>query len=423
MKKKRKIFILLFVFLLSSYNIFAQAKPNPLQEALLLSYDKLKFYLDNTDSYHIQIIYSRIEKNSNNNIVVNTYNYNVNSNNYFYPASTVKLPVILLALEKANNINKEKEENVIDIHSPMATLPSSYCNEAAYLRPNDTNPPCIALYAEKMLLVSDNPSFARLYEFLGQKYIQKELQSKKLDSIRIVRRLASNCYTPEQNACTNAVQFYNKNMQLVFKQDEICNDTIPSPIFSQIPIGKGYIDRFGKYVANPLDFSKDNFMSLSQLHQILISAMLPSSNKALFALTQKDYQFLWRYMGAYPREGSLSNYTPQNGYFDAYKKYLLYGQNPNAAILPNVRIFNIVGLAYGFTTDSAYIVDFENNIAFFLSATIYTNKNGILNDNSYEYASEAMPFMKILGESIYKYELAKSKKYNNNLKKYNLFKN
>jgi len=99
----------------------------------------------------------------------------------------------------------------------------------------------------------------------------------------------------------------------------------------------------------------------------------------------------------------------------------LYGRDTQAKINPNIRIFNIVGLAYGFAIDSAYIVDFENNVEFFLTAVIYTNKNRILNDNLYEYTSEAMPFLKLLGEIILKYELAREKKYKPDFSKLKIF--
>ena len=74
---------------------------------------------------------------------------------------------------------------------------------------------------------------------------------------------------------------------------------------------------------------------------------------------------------------------------------------------PNIRIFNKVGDAYGFLTDVAYIVDFEKKIEFMLSARIYCNADGILNDDAYDYETTGFPFMKQLGKMIYEYELAR----------------
>jgi hypothetical protein len=330
-----------------------------------------------------------------------------------------------MSLEKINQINDSKEDMVLNKYTRMSTLASSICPEGAIGNiPQDTNPPCIAQYAERMLLVSDNPSFARLYEFLGQRYIYETLQTKGYDSIRIVRRLGGSvCYTDQQNICTNPVLFYNNQLQMIYRQEEICNDSLPTPIFPKIPVGKAHIDGFGRFQNFPLDFASNNFLALSQLHKITIATILPETleKKLRFNLTTEDYTFLWRLMGAYPYEGIKTAYSTQTGHFDAYKKYLYYGQDPNAQINPNIRIFNIVGLAYGFAIDSAYIVDFDNNIEFFLTAAIHTNRDGILNDNLYEYATEGMPFLKILGQTIYRYELAREKKYKSNLSKFKFF--
>ncbi|MFN3316902.1 MAG: serine hydrolase, partial [Raineya sp.] len=344
--------------------------------------------------------------------------------NYFYPASTVKLPVILLSLEKVNKINDLKEDIVLNRNTRMSNLAGKFCNESSWAgNPNDTNPPSIAKYAEQILLVSDNTAFSKLYEFLGQKYIHEALYQKGYDSIRIVRRLVSTCNSPQQNKCTNPVLFHNEKMQVIYKQEEICNDSLLNPIYPSILLGKAHIDAFGKYQNSPLDCTYNNFLPLYRLHEILIASILPEAlaPEKRFYLKETDYLFLKRMMGAYPREGQKTKYLPEQGYFDAYKKYFLYGQNPQTKINPNIRIFNIVGLAYGFAIDSAYIVDFENNVEFFLTAVIHTNRNGVLNDNAYEYASEGMPFLKLLSEVIFKYELAREKKYKNDFKEFKIF--
>ena len=39
---------------------------------------------------------------------------------------------------------------------------------------------------------------------------------------------------------------------------------------------------------------------------------------------------------------------------------------------------------------------------FFLTATIYTNKNKVINDNVYEYKETAIPFLSKLSKAIIK---------------------
>ena len=77
----------------------------------------------------------------------------------------------------------------------------------------------------------------------------------------------------------------------------------------------------------------------------------------------------------------------------------------------HVRVFNKVGWAYGFLTDISYVADFKNNVEFMLAATVYVNSDEILNDDKYDYDSVGWPFMNKLGQTIYNYELHRTRKY------------
>jgi hypothetical protein len=74
-----------------------------------------------------------------------------------------------------------------------------------------------------------------------------------------------------------------------------------------------------------------------------------------------------------------------------------------------VRIFNKEGDAYGFLTDVAYIVDFDKKIEFMLSATIFCDTDGVINDDKTEYDTIGYPFMKALGQAIYQYEVRRKR--------------
>lgn len=80
-----------------------------------------------------------------------------------------------------------------------------------------------------------------------------------------------------------------------------------------------------------------------------------------------------------------------------------------------VRVYNKVGWSYGFITDVSYVADFKNNVEFMLTATIYVNSDGIINDGRYEYNTIGYPFLYKLGQAIYQYELKRSRKYRPNL--------
>jgi len=168
----------------------------------------------------------------------------------------------------------------------------------------------------------------------------------------------------------------------------------------------------GEHLARPKDFSEKNAYGLQDQHDFVKHLVFPQSAKAQrrLNLSEEDYRFLYRYMSMYPGESGIDAYSNADKYPQGYVKFLMYGGDAEV-IPPHIRIFNKVGDAYGFLTDSAYIVDFNNNVEFLLSATIYTNENQTFNDNEYEYDEIALPFLENLGLSIYELELERKRDY------------
>jgi flavin-dependent dehydrogenase len=85
-----------------------------------------------------------------------------------------------------------------------------------------------------------------------------------------------------------------------------------------------------------------------------------------------------------------------------------------------VRVFNKVGWAYGFLTDVSYVCDFANNVEFMLTATVYVNSDGVLNDNKYDYDTIGYPFLYHLGQTVYRYELGRDRRYRPQLSRFRI---
>ena len=65
-------------------------------------------------------------------------------------------------------------------------------------------------------------------------------------------------------------------------------------------------------------------------------------------------------------------------YFDSYNKFFIHGSD-TVVNNRNIRVYNKLGQAYGTSVDNAYIRNYQDDVEFFLTATIYTNKNNIIN--------------------------------------------
>ena len=61
--------------------------------------------LSNPKEYRLQIIYTQINRDKNNKPSFKNYYFNVDSLFYFNPASTVKLPLAILSLQKFNELH------------------------------------------------------------------------------------------------------------------------------------------------------------------------------------------------------------------------------------------------------------------------------------------------------------------------------
>lgn len=395
------VFILIFASCKTSRIYKSTNKTDPfLQEILLRDPGEFEKVFRNPDKFRLQIVYSRIERTRKGKAFFTDYQFNVDPNLYFYPASTIKMPIALLAIEKM------REGIPADLQTTMITMASEPWQTSVLNDPLTADGrPNIAQYVKKIFLISDNDASNRLYEFVGQSKINTRLREMGYDSTEIIHRL-SIPMTPEQNRITNEVVFYEDSVPVYNKVAEISG--LPKLPRSE-KLGAGYISG-GKVINEPFDFSIRNRFLLPDLHNILRSVIFPDAVPAAqrFGIDSSDRDFVMKYMSEYPSKVGFPPYDSAQ-YWDAYCKFLLVGSE-RKPIPEHIKIYNKVGDAYGFLTDVAYITDTKNGVEFMLSATIYCNEDGIFNDNKYEYDELGFPFMKHLGEVIYAYELDRKKK-------------
>ena len=354
--------------------------------------------------WNVQFIYTQIDRGANGIPALKNYYFNVDSQQYFYPASTIKLPVCLLALQKLNELKATGiTANTTMITEAQDNLPPTYNDPTT-----KDGKPTIANYIKKILMVSDNDAYNRLYEFLGRGYINEQLHKKGYSDAQILHRL-NTVLSPEQNRTTNPINFYDEKNKLIYSQPMQYDSTCYA--LRKDSIEKGYYSN-EKLIDSSMNFSTKNKMSLQNLHNILLSLMIPEkvTEDQRFNITDKDRNFVLKYMSKLPTESKWPPYASDSvNYWPGFGKFLLYGAEKKE--LPkNIRIFNKEGDAYGQLTDIAYVVDFDKKIEFFLSATIYCNEDGILNDDKYDYDTIGLPFLKHLGEVIYEYETRRPKK-------------
>jgi hypothetical protein len=368
----------------------------------------LKEVLNQPDTFHYQLIYTKIDRDKHNKPHFTNYYFRVNRDEYFNPASMVKLPTALLALEKINTL---RQYGVTKYTTMLTDSAFSRQSKVKYDSSAANYLPSVAQYVKKVFLVSDNDAYNRLYEFVGQQQLNERLWQMGYKDTRITRRFVT--MDDNENRHTNPIRFMQGD-SLLYKQMPLYNSD-PFDFHKKILIGRAHFNRYDSLIKEPFDFTTHNNFPLEDMQQVMQAALFPEVTpaKKQFHLQPDDYTFLHRYMSELPSESDYPRYDTTE-FFDSYTKFFMF-KAWRSKIPPYIRVFNKTGWSYGFLTDVAYIVDFKNKIEFMVSGNIYVNSDGVLNDDKYEYEETGYPFFKEVGNIIYQYELKRKRKYSPDL--------
>ena len=390
----------------------SESKDSSLLESIILSLenDFPSIVLD-PEKHRLQVLYTQIDRDENNYPKFTTHKFRLRPREYFYPASTTKFPIAVLALEKANQnskINPYTRFEVLTEKPELKGVVKDLNSESGY--------PSIAHYIHTLFIISNNSANNRLYEFLGRDHINQRLWDLGYSSTRIRHRLSISL-SEELNRYTNPFVFYDKD-QKVYEQPSLVGKVDLDINYDDYLLGDFHYNN-GKKNTGPLDFSTKNFMSISEQHKFIKQVMFPESitTKERLDLSDEDYTLLYKEMSILPRQSDYPKYPDYKSYYDGYCKFFMYGDTKDT-IPDHIKIFNKVGLAYGFLLDNAYIIDTENNVEFILTAVVYHNNNETMNDDTYEYNTITIPFLAELGRKVYDIELARKKKYVPNLRRF-----
>ena len=390
LQKRFYVCILLCTFL---HPVFSQSR-TILEEVLRSSDTAIQRVVKNLEKHQVQIVLTQVEKMENKRVQFETTSFQLDESFYFYPASTVKLPIAVLALQKIRAL--QRAGIPIDIKTSFQV----YDAEETLIAANDSTHPeghlTIAHLIKKIFLVSDNTAYNYLFDFLGRDYINKELYKKGLKQTQLSHKSLYG-----ENYDTNlAFIFYDLNGKPIYTQPSISSHQFYSNTkLKGIKKGLGHIKE-GQYIASPMDFSEKNRSSLLDLEGILKRVVFPEvfASREQFELEASDYEFLKYWMSRTTLESSIPDYNTGD-YWDSYVKFFIYGDQ-KGKMNDQLRIYNKVGLAYGTLTDIAFIEDKKSGLCFFLSATLLVNQNEIFNDDLYEYEGIGIPFLAALGREV-----------------------
>ena len=401
---KKSLFYCSLLLLVISNNLAAQW-PAPFNTILPNIQDSItKKVLASPNTYRFQLVYTKIDRDQNGLPHFTNYTLHADADNYFNPASMVKMPLAFLAMEKLNELNQSgiNKFTTMQFDSNYQRQVAMYADSSA-----QNKKPSIAHFIKRAFLISENDPYNRLYQFVGQGPTNQKLIAKGYTSTKITRQFMG--YTEDQNRHTNGINFVDeKGLPILKLAPQYNKDSFQ--FGAPILIGDAHWNSKDEVVKGPFDFTRHNNISLIDMQKMLQAVLFPASvpKQSRFNMTEADRLFLLQYLSQYPSETDYPKYDSTH-FYDSYVKFFF--QDSTHAMPKHIRVFNKVGWAYGFLTDVSYVLDTKNNIDYMLSATIYVNSDGVVNDSKYDEETVGFPFLNQIGNAFYEYELKRPRQH------------
>lgn len=317
---------------------------------------------------------------------------------YFYPASAIKLCGAVAALERVNELRRTKEPELTE-HTALAFNPLMPGKPLIEKDEDNREGGVITLahLIREVGLVSDNEAFNRLYDFAGPQWLNERMWRAGLLSTRLKHRLSIDLPIARQKISPTVELRYAERTSALGPSFYDLKD---APEWKGHFVGRSHM--IGKEkVRGGMSFYSKNVMSLADLQKCLVRVARPDialEGGEPFDLTDLQRALVMDALSQYPGDSKNPVY-PREEFPDEHAKFFLPGL---ARVVPkeNLRVYNKCGLAYGFVIDNAYIVDTQSKRAFFLSATVWADSDHCLNDDKYDYETVSKPFLADLAEIL-----------------------
>ena len=376
------------ILLLAVCSSLLSCNSNPI-ELVLKSDPFLKEIIKDKEDYEIQVMLTKVN-HDNTKIDFQNYQYQHDENQYFYPASTIKLPIVVLTLKKINELRSKGSDITLKSKIILNNV-DNYSN----FKLQDSITSFQNLIAD-IFLVSDNSASNILIDFIGYNYFNDEMQNAGFDRTYLNHKFNPDPYVNStwqiSDLDNNMISSINDNQKII-KADDKTNG-----------LDKGERRYFnGEILDESLNFSEKNRFSITDMHNLIKYIFYPEifDKVNTFNLNVEDYDFIRYWMSRYTYEDIGEKFIGDEKFFETYNKFFIHGDEQSVSN-EQIRVYNKIGQAYGTSIDNGLIKNYQNNVEFILTSTIYTNKNKVINDNLYEYDDIAEPFLAKLSRAIYK---------------------
>lgn len=407
--------------------------------------------LADPEFYRFQVLVTEYEKRDDGSEVLTPHIFRVDEE-YFYPASTVKTYGSIAALRHYTIL---KEQNPwLTTNDPMSRS-ARRCKKAD--KSNEINGLAnLEHEIKKTQLISSNKAFNTVFNVTGFRKLHEYIHDD-FPSVRVYHRLSSRethkeCLkTPALHVCNWTKEGLDKKKRYLRKafisnadisdlnqQTRADAPTGFKTNRASLLVGKGYKDmKTKKRVAKSMDFTFKNRVSFYDFQRLNMGMYMPNQKTplgpAVKLLEMKDpkatdttpplIRRVWlnelrHAMAIYPRQSENPKYSGR-ALSETRFKPLIRGVRwgSKKVVDQNLYYLNKAGKALGFHMDNAFIAfgkeageikksGFPKSSpkrGLFVTVGLYVNKDGILNDDKYEYSTISVPVLNAVGYAVGRY--------------------
>ncbi len=353
-------------FILSCVLTVHSQRRTPLPEGMneaILQDEVCREIFSDMHKYRFELLVTFIDRKRNGKVRLRNYGTS-DDQRYYYPASVVKLPLAIAVFK----LFDEQERTQSCSWKPGVICDNNYYNSSS-----------LNLLLQKMLVYSDNNAFNQLFDATGRWELNETMRDLGMKNSRISRRFM---WCPDSAYAVHPA----------IKIAQIDNEFRKAPSgkikkdktrFTNPEIGIKHWSAAGMK-AGPRNFSDHNYIELQELHNLIVD--IATGNKTKKYLGEHAFRQLQFLMAATPDKlGDINTYK-------GITKFLYFGEkNIDFNEFDNIISLNIIGQAYGFMLESAYLCNLETGAEVIVSVRGYFNKNDILGDDIYEYKTIGYP--------------------------------
>jgi hypothetical protein len=376
-------------------------------EALLRSDPAVSALVDNAERHRLQVVVGRLEQDAAGNSCLRWFRFRDGAQ-YFYAAGAMHLPMAMAVMQQL-----DEGQGLWDVNATLVSdgvRADSQTASLGNIRIAHAFETTIDREMRRMVILSTNQAFNRLFDLLGLHEIADRMLSAQLNETRLNHRfdesvpIADNVHAPGVRIVIGGAP------RVFFPPRSSAPAALPFP-WSDALVGEAHIpihapdEPTPEPIDEPFDFAVRNYASLTDLLRMMLELGAPELlDVAGFSLSPTSRAYLAYLFSRGPQDLGIDGIDTEAWTLQRFKP--MWDGIATVREPATLTYLSHAGRAFGFHTDVAFVRDESTGAGFVVAATIYANQDDVLNDDRYEYTQVTEPFFESLGALLAQWSFA-----------------